>query len=385
MLLFIPPDLAEILGDCLVRAAVLESPGIIVMKEFEKTLPRGSILLKVGCAGICGTDTHTYNKNIPGKQYPHIMGHEISGTIEAISLDCKVNSYDKLSVGDNVAVTPGVPCKKCYYCKTFPHMANYCPDRSTLGSTFSCKEPPYLLGGFAEHIIIPAGFWLHKLPENMSLEVGSLAEPLAVAVRAVGRTAAPGIPYAQMGLGPGTSIVVQGAGPIGMLVAICAKFSGASVTLLDKISYRLELAKAFGIKNVIDVSKIEADTLIETIKEMFNGIGPDAVIEATGELDAVSVGIKLPRRGGRYVELGHFVDEGNIQIKPNYLCRNDLEIVGSVLGSPQDYRRVLYILSDRSIPFEKIITHRFKLEDAEAAILNAKARNGLKSVIIPNM
>lgn len=366
------------------RAIVLEKPKTMVMKEFEKKLPEDGILLKVGGAGICGTDTHIYSGALSSVKYPVIMGHEISGTIEAIGKNSKVNSFDKLSVGDRVVVTPGIPCKKCHYCKMYPHMENYCPDRLTLGSNYTCKNPPHLFGGFAENIIIPAGFWLHRLPDNVPLDVGALAEPLAVALRAVGRMASPGLPYAQMGMGVGSSVVVQGTGPIGVLVAICAKLSGVKVTVLDKIQFRLDLAKELGIKSVINVLGKDDDELVDMIKGIYNGVGPDAVIDATGELDAVPVGLRMVRRGGRYVELGHFADIGEVKIHPSFICRNDLEFVGSVLGSPQDYLKVLHILSESGLPFKKILTHKFRLEDSEKGILNAKAKRGMKSLIIPN-
>jgi L-iditol 2-dehydrogenase len=368
----------------MVRAAVLTRPKQISIQEFERRVPEDGILLHVGAAGICGTDMHIYDGSLSGVKYPVIMGHEISGTIEAMGKKCKVNSFNKLKVGDRVAVTPGIPCKTCHYCKTYPHMENYCMERLTLGSNMSCKEPPHLLGGFSESIVIPAGFWLHKLPDNVSLEVGSLAEPLAVAVRAVGRLASPGLPYAQMGLGIGSTVVVQGSGPLGLLVAICAKLSGAKVTLLDKIDSRLVVAKKFGIKETIDVSKLEDGELLKRIKEGHNGIGPDAVIEATGELDAVPVGMRMVRRGGRYVELGHFADVGSVEVKPSFICRNDLEFIGTVLGSPQDYVRVMHILSESDMPFEKMILNRFSLNDTEKALLHAKARKSLKSIVIPN-
>jgi len=368
----------------MVRAAVLEKPGAMIQAEFKSSLPSGSILLHVEAAGVCGTDPHIYSGKLNSAYYPLIMGHEICGTIEAISNDNRVNSFDSLKVGDRVAVTPGVPCKQCYYCKTFPHMENYCLNRKTLGSNISCKLSPHLYGGFSEKIIIPEGFWLHKLPEGLSPEVGALAEPLAVAVRAVGRLASPGLPYAQMGLGIGTSIVVQGAGTIGLLVAICAKLSGARVTILDKLPFRLELARELGIANVTNVSGKTDSELVAEIKETHYGVGPDAVVEATGELEAVPVGLQMPRRGGRYVELGHFADVGEVRIRPSFICRNDLEFVGSVLGSPQDYRRVIHILANSGIPFQKMVTHRFRLENAEKAVLNAKARNGLKSMVFPN-
>ncbi len=370
--------------DDMTRAAVLEKPEKMVIKEFPKKLPDDSILLTVGSAGICGTDGHIYDGSLATAQYPVIMGHEISGTIEEIGKNCRVNSFGKLSVGDRVAVTPGIPCKMCHYCKTYPHMENYCPNRLTLGSNYGCKTPPYLLGGFAEEIIIPAGFWLHKLPDNVPLDVGALAEPLAVAIRAVGRMASPGLPYAQMGMGVGSSLVVQGAGAIGTLVAICAKLSGVRVTMLDKIQSRLDIAKKFGIRSTLNVSGMADDELVSAIKGMYDGVGPDAVIEATGELDAIQPGLKMVRRGGRYIELGHFADVGEVKIRPSFICRNDLELIGSVLGSPQDYPKVLHILSESGLPFKKMIVDKFKLDDTEKGILNAKARKGMKSMIIPN-
>jgi len=376
------------LVDCwlmfMVHAAVLKSPRLMEIKEFKKDVPPGSVLLRVDAAGVCGTDQHIYNGTLTTARYPLIIGHEVSGTIEAMGRDCAVKSFDKLKIGDRVALTPGITCGKCYYCKTFPHMENYCIDRKTLGSNVSCNKPPYLLGGFGEYMVIPAGFWLHKLPDGISSEEGAIAEPLAVAIRAVGRLSSPGLPYAQMGLGIGSGVVVQGAGAIGLLVSVCAMLSGADVTILDKIPFRLTMAKKFGIKKTINVSKLTDTELVAEVKEGYNGVGPDAVVEASGELNAVLPGLEMVRKGGRYVELGHFADVGEVKIKPSFICRNDLEFVGSVLGSPQDYRKVMYLLSHSSLPFKSMVTHRFALEEAESAILNAKAHKGLKTMVFPN-
>ncbi|MDE1856792.1 MAG: alcohol dehydrogenase catalytic domain-containing protein [Candidatus Micrarchaeota archaeon] len=366
------------------QAAVLERPQTITIAEYRKSVPDGSMLLKVGGAGVCGTDTHNFNRQIPNGPYPYIMGHEVSGTIEAIGRSCGVNSYERLEVGDRVAVTPMIGCGECYYCKKFPHIVNYCQNRRAIGTFYTAKNPPHLYGGFAESIIIPPGFWVHKLPDSVPLDIGALVEPMAVAIHALARIAGTGAPYGQMNVGIGTSIVVQGSGPIGLLVAICAKFSGARVTVLDKVQERLELAKELGINETLNVSGMDDDTLIARIKGLHDGGGPDAVIEATGELDAVQVGVMLPRRGGKYIELGHAVDGGEIRIRPDYICRNYLEIIGSVLAPAHEYPKALHILSNADIPFRKMITGKFRLEDTEKAILNATARRGMKSMVLPN-
>lgn len=368
----------------MVLGAILEGPGKIRIKDFEKFTPDGSILLKVGAAGVCGTDVHNFSNSSSINPYPFIMGHEVSGTIEAIGEHCKVNSYQKFKVGDRVTVTPMVGCQECYYCKTFPHVVNYCPNRKAIG-VGAFRDPPYLFGGFAENMVVPANFWIHKLPDDMPLDVGALAEPLAVAIHGLGRAAGSGSPYFQGNIGINTSVVIQGCGPIGILVAAAAKFSGATVVVLDRLLERLKMAEKIGVTDeTIDVSKMTDAELISVVKKMHHGGGPDIVVEATGEPDAVRVGIMLPRRGGKYIELGNAVDGKEIRIRPDYICRNYLEILGSVLAPAHEYPKAIHMLSSSEFPLSKIITHKFKLVETEAALMNASARHGVKSMVIPN-
>lgn len=368
----------------MVKAAVLKSDKNIEIEDFPKPENiKDGILIKILSVGVCGTDPHIFNGERAGVNHPVIMGHEICGVIENIGKRYESISYDSFNVGDRITIVPGTTCKKCYYCKTFPHMENYCLQRRIYGVTMKSDQPPHLFGGFSEYLYLLPGFWAYKIPESITDDVGSLAEPLAVAIRSVERGMMPGLPYVSMGPGIGSNVVVQGAGTIGILTTLVAKLMGFNVITLDKIDLRLKMVKEFGASKVLDIKNLTKEERIQAVKEQTNGIGADLVIECTGELDAFEEGIEMLRRGGRYVEMGNFADVGFSKIKPNFICRNDIEIVGSVISPPQNFKKAIYILKNYDYPFEKLITHKLGIDDAEKAIKNVAERKGIKTVIKP--
>jgi len=368
----------------MVKSAVLKSEKNIEIEEFPKPKNiENGMLIKILSSGVCGTDPHIFNGERAGVNHPIIMGHEICGVIEEIGKKYESVSYDNFSVGDRVTIVPGTTCKKCYYCKTFPHMENYCIDRKIYGVTLKSDQPPHLFGGFSEYLYLLPGFWAYKIPENVTDDVGSLVEPLAVALRSVERGLMPGLPYISMGLGIGSNVVVQGSGTIGIFTTLIAKLMGANVITLDKIDSRLKVAKEFGASQILNVKNLTREERVQKVKELTNGIGADLAIECSGDLEAFEEGIEMLRRGGRYVEMGNFADIGFSKIKPSLVCRSDIEIVGSVISPPQNFRKAIFILKNYNFPFEKLITHRFRIEDSEKAIKNAAEQKGIKTVVKP--
>lgn len=366
----------------MIKAAVLAEPNKIEIRNFPRPNTDNGILLKIESVGVCGTDVHIFNGRVPGLPYPIIQGHEICGTIEEISDESNVISNSPLGIGDRVILVPGTSCKKCHYCKFFPHMENYCQHRSIYGVTMCCSNPPHLFGGFAEYLYVLPNFWVYKLPKKISTDVGVLVETFAVAMRAVERGFYPTSPFSA-GLGIACNVVIQGAGPVGLLAALSAKIAGGNVIILDKIDFRLKMAKKIGINNTLNIKNLTKEKRIKTVKEMTRGLGTDIVVECTGELEAVEEGIPMLRKGGRYIELGHFADVGEVRLKPFLICRNDLEIIGSVIAPPQQFQKVLDIMEKYDLNLEQMITHRFKLGDTEKAIKNVEERNGVKTIIKP--
>lgn len=375
-----------------VKAAVLTEPKKIEIVYFDKPeVKKNAILMQTEICGICGTDVHIYEGRMK-IQYPVILGHEFCGRIKEIGEEARTLEAKGqiLNEGDRITVVPGTNkyCGKCYFCKFMPHKPNLCPNRRAYGSTISCKDPPHLFGGYSEYVYVdPVYFWVYKIPADMPEEVAALIEPMAVASRAVERAFEPGLSYIGEGFGPGKSVIIQGAGPIGILVLTVAKIIGARKTIvIDMSDARLEIAKKFGADYTIDLKEFSrAEDLTNEVRKLTQGLGGDVVIECAGVPVAFAQGIEMTRNGGRYVEVGHFVDSGGVEIHPYIICRKDIDILGSWVYPPTQFETAINLLYSKldCFPFKELVTHKFGLEETENGIETMKKHEGLKIAIKP--
>ncbi len=375
-----------------IKAAVLKGAKKIEIMKFDKPeAKKDGILIRTEICGVCGTDIHIYEGRMT-VPYPIIPGHEFLGKIEEIGEIARTLEVKGLTLteGDLITVVPGTNlfCGKCYYCRFVPHKPNLCTNRRAYGVTMSCKEPPHLFGGWSEYVYIdPVHFWVYKLPDDMPPEVAVLIEPMAVASRALERAFEPGLPSAREGFSPGRSIAIQGAGPIGLLVIASAKIAGAGkIIAIDMADERLKMAQKLGADHTINLKEMDKpEERIEMVKKLTHGLGADVVFECAGVPTAFPEGIEMTRDGGRYVEVGHYVDSGGVEIHPHRICRKDIDVLGSWVYPPTQFETVINLLHlyfDR-IPFKELVTHKFKIEEAEKAIMTLKKHEGLKVTIKP--
>jgi L-iditol 2-dehydrogenase len=376
----------------MVKASVLEGVGHLVVHDYPRpAVGERAILMRMELCGVCGTDIHLYGgkMKIP---FPVIPGHEFVGTVEELgkgagSLEVK---GQPISEGDLIAVVPGTNafCGTCYFCRFMPHKPTYCTNRRVMGVNTSCRDPPHLLGGWAERVYIDAGhWWVYKVPEGLPPEVAVLAEPMAVSTRAFERAFEPGLPTFGEGYKLGSSVVVQGLGPIGLLVVATAKIAGAGeVVGIDMVDDRMAIAERLGADQLIDMRSLDSqEKRVAEVERLTNGLGADVVVECAGVPAAVPEGIAMTRRGGRFVEVGHYTDPGNVEVNPHIICMKDMDILGSWAYPPTQFDTALQTLlrGMDTLPLAEIITHRFKVSDAEKAISTVKSRKGIKMAIIP--
>jgi L-iditol 2-dehydrogenase len=375
----------------MVKTAILEDVRKLKIVDYpEPKLEDNGILLKMELCGVCGTDMHLYDGNmkIP---FPVIPGHEWVGVIEKIGKNAK--GYESrglpLDVGDRITVVPGTNryCGECYFCKFMPHKPSLCTGRKVMGVNLCSTEEPHLLGGWAEKIYVNAEkYWVFKVPEEVSPEVAVLSEPMAVSSRALERAYAPGIPTVGEGFGVGQSVVVQGAGAIGLLAVATAKIAGAgNIISIDMVDERLKMAEDMGADHVIDMRQYKtAEERVAEVKKLTNGLGGDVVIEAVGVPAAFAEGIDLTRRGGKFVEVGHYTNPGTVPVNPHIICNKDMDILGSWTYPPTQFGTVLELmrLSADRLPLDKIVTHKFKVKDAQKSIDTLKARQGIKHALM---
>jgi L-iditol 2-dehydrogenase len=375
----------------MVKAAILEDVRKLKIVDYpEPDVEQNGIMIKMELCGVCGTDMHLYegNMDIP---FPVIPGHEFVGVIEDIGE--KAKNYEvkgqPLDVGDRITVVPGTNkfCGDCHFCRFMPHKPTLCTGRKVMGVNMSSSSEPHLLGGWGEKIYVNAEkFWVYKVPNEVKPEVAVLSEPMAVSSRALERAYAPGMPTFGEGFGIGQSVVVQGAGAIGLLAVVSANLAGAGkIVSIDMVDERLLMAEKLGADHVIDMREFKtADERVREVQRYTNGLGGDVVIEAVGVPVAVPEGIDMTRRGGKFVEVGHYTNPGTVPINPHTICNKDMDILGSWTYPPTQFGTVLELmrLAADKLPLDEIVTHRYKVEEAQKSIDNLKARVGIKHALL---
>ncbi|MHB1133039.1 MAG: zinc-dependent alcohol dehydrogenase [Chloroflexota bacterium] len=369
------------------RAAVISGPGKVEIRTFEKApLAADAAWLRVEYAGICGTDKHMYDGHLQTSG-AMIAGHEIVGRIEELGPRANESMTvfgGPLRVGDRVTVTPASRvCGKCWYCLHVPTRPMLCPNRIIygLGST---EKPPHLLGGFAEYVYLHGASYVFKIDDDMTPEVAALVEPLAPALRAVTRAFQPGLPLSGEGYGPGKNVVVLGMGAIGLLATVALKYTGAGqVIAVDVLDSRLELARAMGADVLINARQTSAAERLAQVRDLTEGVGCDVLVEAAGVPAAFREGLDLVRRGGTFIEVGHFSDTGGCDLHPHEILQKDLTIHGS-LGYPQvTFQEALSLLKHTRAPVGKLISHVFPLDQIEKALQVAGSEGSCKVLIQP--
>jgi D-arabinose 1-dehydrogenase-like Zn-dependent alcohol dehydrogenase len=247
------------------------------------TLNEGEALVQVEMAGICGTDVHLWRGELP-IPVPVILGHETVGRIERLgSASIRDWRGQPLGVGDRVTWTSSIVCGECYYCR-IKQQPTRCVARKAYGISYSADETPHLRGGYAEYILLRAGSSIFRLPDSLDTEavVGSGCALM---------TAIHGFERARVI--PGDTVVIQGAGPVGLAALAMAREAGASKTIvIGAPDHRLALALEFGADHVISIEQVkDANARRELVLSYAGPFGADYVAEAVGHPSAVPEGL----------------------------------------------------------------------------------------------
>ncbi|KAL2808529.1 chaperonin 10-like protein [Aspergillus granulosus] len=317
------------------------------------------VIVNVKYTGICGSDVHYWEHGAIGQfvvKDPMVLGHESSGVVSKVG-----SAVTTLKVGDRVAMEPGVPCRRCEPCKAGKY--NLC-EQMAFAAT-----PPYD-GTLAKYYVLPEDF-CYKLPDSISLPEGALMEPLGVAVHIV----------RQASVTPGQTVVVFGAGPVGLLCCAVAKAFGATkIISVDIQKPRLEFAKRFAATSIFEPSKVPAtENAARIIEENDLGRGADVAIDASGVEPSVHTGIHVLRPGGTYVQGGMGRSEINFPIMA--ACTKELNLKGSFRYGSGDYKLAVQLVASGQINVKELISGTVRFEDAEQAFKDVKAGKGIKTLI----
>lgn len=313
------------------KCVVCESPGDLQLgfKPVPEAGP-GEVLLRVRRIGVCGTDMHIFRGTQPFLAYPRVMGHELSGEVATAP------AGSGLAAGDEVLVMPYLSCGDCVACRK--GKTNCCTRIQVLGV--------HRDGGLAEYLAVPAQFVLKT--EGISLDDAAMVEFLAIGLHAVRRGA----------VAEGQRILVVGAGPIGVAVALFAALKGAQVTVLDARDDRLGFCRDV-LKVAHTVTAGEGD--LEALREITGGDFFDAVFDATGNIKAMERGLDFVAHGGTYV-LVSIVPERISFADPEFHKR-ETTLLGSRNATVDDFREVLAAMKAGLVPTRAMNTHRATLDE----------------------
>jgi L-iditol 2-dehydrogenase len=315
----------------------------------------GDALMRTKASGICSGDVMQWYIE---KKAPLVLGHEPAGEIVEIGKD--VRSFKR---GDRVFVHHHAPCFVCRYCK-----------RGDYVQCATWKNTKIIPGGISEYILIPETNLKNDtlaLPDSLSYEDGTLIEPTACVIKALRRA----------DIRRGDIILIIGLGVMGQLNILLAKTYGADKIIgADMVPFRLEKAKEFGADEVIDISK---DNLIDSLKYLTDGAMADLVIVGPNSVDAMRQGISATGAGGKVLFFTPAKPDEQLKIYPNDLYFRDINIITSYSCGPTDTACALELIEQGIVRAEKLITHKFPIEQtAEAFRITTEARDSLKTVIV---
>lgn len=309
--------------------------------------------------GICGSDVHYLVHGRIGDfilEKPMIIGHESSGVVHQVGKLVK-----NLKVGDRVAIEPGVPCRYCNECKGGRY--NLCSDM------VFCATPP--VDGNLSRFYAHAADFCFKLPDHVSMEEGSLLEPLSVGIHACRRA----------NIGLGSKVMILGAGPIGLSALIAAKSMGVeNIIITDIVEDRLVLAKELGATHTLVIPQgiSEADLVVKV--HAFFGVAPDVTIDCSGVQATNRLAILATKSGGCVVIVGCGPPDVTVPLISG--LTREIDIRG-VFRYCNDYPAALELVSSGKINVKKLITHHFDITQTKEAFDTARYnRDGAIKVMI---
>ena len=317
------------------------------------------VIIKVKAAGVCGTDLHIWHDSFP--YWPPVtLGHEFVGEIVTAGSKCS-----RFKEGDRVATEPhSLACGVCDLCR-----------QGRIQQCASKRSPGWgINGGFAEYVAMPE-MLLHKIPENLDYVTAALAEPMAITVHQVTELC---------GIECMDTVVVSGAGPIGIMAAFVAKSVGAKqviITGLDACEeIRFPAARKLGADIIINVQKQSA---YEEVMRLTNGKGADVVIETSGAGPAIAESIRMTKKYGKICAIG--LGRETAEIPWKQIVMRSITVVGCMSSGYSAWDKALNLMASTDKDLSCLITHKVKLEEWEQTFHDLEAEKGIKAVFLPEL
>jgi len=331
------------------RVSVLRGVEDLAVEERPVPTPGpDEVLVQVGSVGTCGSDVHYYRHGRIGDfvvREPLVLGHEAGGHIVAVGADVPSSR-----VGERVSLEPGIPCRHCEMCREGTY--NLCPDVRFFAT-------PPIDGAFCEYVTLAADF-AYAVPNDMSDDAAGLIEPLSVGVWA----------NRKAGVGVGSSVLVAGAGPVGLLVTQVARALGASQVIVSDIdSTRLERASAAGATDVVSAG--------EPLPE---GISVDAFVDCSGVTAAVTAGVPRVKPRGAVVLVGMGADEVALPVP---VIQNRELVVTGTFRYANTWPQAIALASSGEVDLDSLVTAHVDLDHVVDALAPDPGAHHVKIMVRP--
>ena len=336
--------------------SVLDGPGSVRVEPREQPVPGpDEVLVQVAAVGVCGSDVHYFEHGRIGDfvvREPLVLGHEASGVVVA-----RGERATRHELGQRVALEPGVPCGRCAQCRSGRY--NLCPDVRFFAT-------PPIDGAFARYVTINEHF-AYAVPDSMTDEQAALIEPLSVGLWAARKAE----------VKPGDTVLVTGAGPIGLMAIQAARVAGAArVVVTDLSQGRRELALRMGAAAALDPAA-------EATGAELAGLGADVLVECSGAQPALTAGMRALRGGARAVLVGMGADE--VRLPMSVLQVREVTVTGTFRYA-NTYPAAIALVAAGRVELDPLITGRFGLNQVEQALTTGSNGEGaVKAIVYPQL
>lgn len=340
-----------------IRAIELDGRGRTILRvKAAPELREGDIMVEMKSCGLCGSDLEKIRGGYVAAG--NVLGHEACGVVIGRKGDV---TFDE---GDRVFPHHHVPCYACHFCKNGSE--TMCPHYRRIH-----LDP----GGFADYFRVDSWILKHggvlKLPDGMSFDEGSFIEPLGCCVRSVKR----------LGVSAGSSAVVVGAGPMGLLEIQLLRYVGCSQVFASEVSItRIKRAEEIGAELVFDAAR---DDVAAEIHKCTNGEGVDFALVASGNPKAISQALNSVRKGGKVGLVGVTSKGSSLDYDISRLVTEEISMISSNGATEDDTRSAMDLIHSRKIEVASLITHRFSLDEFDDAVKTAENASSIKCVITP--
>jgi L-iditol 2-dehydrogenase len=343
------------------KAAIFHGPGDLRLEDVPEQQPApGEIAVDVRAAATCGTDLKSYRRGHP-KLFPTLparFGHEFAGVVTAVG-----DGVSDFNVGDRVVSANTAPCGHCWAC--------------TLGRQSLCENLEFLNGAFAEQVVVPRAIVernTYLIPDSLPFASAAPLEPLATVVHGMAET----------GIELGDTVVVHGAGPIGLMFVRLATLRGANVISVDLSAWRLTQAELAGAVETIDISNLDAAQVAKRVKKSTpGGRGADVGIEAVGLPPVWEQTVRTLRPGGTAVLFGGTPKGAMFAVDSSAMHYEEYTLKGVFHHTPRYVKAAVELLISGKVDGGMLITESRPLDALVSSLEDMAAGRGSKYILVP--